>query len=91
MWEKGKREEGGKRGQRTWRRGGKGGKERGGEGEEKEEVEDEDEEDEGGRRVTGRVSRVFAEAADEVLGFGEEEVAVGGEVEEVDFLEDLRG
>lgn len=42
-----------------------------------------------GRRFTGGVTGVFPKATDEVLGFGEEEVAVGGVVQEVHLVEDL--
>lgn len=39
---------------------------------------------------TGRVTRVFTESTDHMLGFGEEIISAGSEIEEMDFMHDLR-
>ena len=39
---------------------------------------------------TGRITGIFPEPTNHVLGFGEEVIAAGGEIEEMDFMHNLR-
>lgn len=39
---------------------------------------------------TGRITGVFPEPTNHVLGFGEEVIAAGREIEQMDFMHDLR-